>query len=65
VANTSTVSLKLAPECYAVVRAMAMGQGLSVSEFLRLTLADALDMERQVERMNALFASAQSQGRQD
>ena len=54
--NVTTVSLKLAPEHYAVVKAMAQGQGVSVSEFLRETLQEALDLERQMERLASLFA---------
>ena len=54
--NVSTVSLKMAPEHYVVVKAMAQGQGVSVSEFLRETLQDALDLERQMERLASLFA---------
>ena len=54
--NITTVSLKMAPEHYAVVKAMAQGQGVSVSEFLRETLQDALDLERQMERLASLFA---------
>ena len=53
--NVTTVSLKLAPEHYAVVKAMAQGQGVSVSEFLRETLQDALDLERQLERLADFF----------
>ena len=54
--NVTTVSLKMAPEHYVVVKATAQGQGVSVSEFLRETLQDALDLERQMERLASLFA---------
>ena len=54
--NVTTVSLKMAPEHYAVIKAMALGQGLSVSEFLRDTLQEALDLDRQMERLASMFA---------
>ena len=54
--NVATVSFKIAPDRYAVLKAMAAGEGLSVSEFVRRTVEGALDLERQVERLAAVFA---------
>ena len=54
--NIVTVSLKLAPEHYAVVKAMAQGERVSVSEFLRDTILQALDLERQMDRLASLFS---------
>ena len=51
----ATISFKIAPDYYAVVKAMAAGQGKSVSEFVRETVEGALELEREAERLAALF----------
>ena len=43
-ANVATVSFKLSPEGYAVLKAMAAGEGRSVSEFVRTTVTEALEL---------------------
>jgi len=45
-ANTATVSFKLPPDRYAVLKALAEGQGKSLSELVRETVEWALDLER-------------------
>ena len=59
--KTATVSFKMAPERYALVQAMAQGQGLSLSEFVRQTVEGALELERQLERLAALFAEQEGE----
>ena len=55
--NVMTVSLKMAPEHYTVVKAMALSQGLTVSAFLRETIQEALDLDRQMERLASVFSA--------
>ena len=52
----ATISFKIAPDYYAVVKAMAAGQRKSVSEFVRETVEQALELEQEAERLAALFA---------
>ena len=54
--NVATVSFKMRPEYYAVVKAMAESQGLSLSEFVRDTVERALELDVQARRLQALFA---------
>lgn len=54
-ANCMTVSFKLAPEYYALVKAMAQGTGTTVSEFLRDSVLEALNLEGEMERLASLF----------
>jgi predicted DNA-binding protein len=56
-ANVATVSFKLSPEGYAVLKAMAAGEGRSVSEFVRATVTEALELEREVERLVEFFTA--------
>jgi len=54
--NVATVSFKLAAEHYAILRAMASGQGKSMSEFLRETVVQALELDEQTQRLAALYS---------
>ena len=54
--NTATVSFKMAPDRYAIRRAMADAADVTVSQFVRETVEQTLDLDRQVERLAALFA---------
>ena len=56
----ATISFKLAPDYYAVVKAMAAGRGKSVSQFVRETLEEALDLEAQAERLTAVFSEVEA-----
>ena len=51
----ATISFKLAPDYYAVVKAMAAGRGKSVSQFVRETLEEALDLDAQSDRLVTVF----------
>ena len=53
--NTAIVSFKLAPDRYAVLKAMAEGQGKSMSEMVRETVEWALDLDRQARLMREFF----------
>ena len=54
--NVATVSFKLAADQYAILRAMASGQGKSISEFLRETVVRALELEWQARRLAMLYS---------
>ena len=49
--NVATVSFKIAPDRYAILKALAASEGVSISEFVRRTVEEALDLEGQVERL--------------
>jgi hypothetical protein len=57
-ANVATVSLKLSPEHFAVLRALARAESKSVSAFVRELVVEVLDLGAQAERPMALFAAA-------
>ena len=57
--NVATVSFKIAPDHYAVLKAMAAGEGLSVSQFVRETVERALELERQLDLLAAVFAGGE------
>ena len=54
--NVATVSFKISPDRYTVLRALAEGEGVSVSAFVRRTMQEALDLERKAEHLTAPFA---------
>ena len=54
-ANTALVSFKLSPDRYAVLKAMAEGQGKSLSEMVRETVEYALDLDRQARLLQEFF----------
>ena len=54
-ANTALVSFKLSPDHYAVLKAMAEGQGKSLSEMVRETVEYALDLDRQARLLQEFF----------
>ena len=58
-ANVATVSFKLSPEHFAVLRALARAENKSVSAFVRELVAEVLDLDAQAERLMALFAAAE------
>ena len=55
--NVATVSFKVAPEHYAVLKALAEGEGITISQLVRRTVEGTLELERKVERLAALFAA--------
>ena len=61
-ANVATVSFKLSPGRYAVLKAMATGEGRSVSEFVRDLVSESLELDQQVERLVPLFAPRREAG---
>ena len=54
--NVATVSFKISPDRYAILRALAEGEGVSVSALVRRTVQEALDLERKGEHLTAPFA---------
>ena len=55
-ANTATVSFKLPPDRCAVLKALAEGQGKSLSELVRQTVEWALDLEQRARLPKEFFA---------
>jgi predicted DNA-binding protein len=55
-ANVATVSFKVSPEQYAILKGMAKAEGVTVSELVRRTLEEALDLERQVALLVRILA---------
>lgn len=58
-----TVSFTVRPDQYLVLRAMAAGANKSLSAYLRETVDAALDLDRQAERLAALFTGPGTGGR--
>ena len=58
--NTALVSFKLAPDRYAVLKALAEGQGKSMSEMVRETVEYALDLDRQARLMREFLMRSAS-----
>ena len=53
--NVATVSFKVSPEHYAVLKALAVNNG-GISQLCRDTIVDALDLDGKAEQMAALFS---------
>ena len=53
--NVATVSFKLAPERFTVLRAMAESRGLTLSEFVRETVVEVLDLDEQARIMQSFY----------
>jgi hypothetical protein len=58
-ANSVTVSCKVDPAHYTVLQALAAGDNKPLSQFIRDTLVQALDLEHHTERLAELIASAE------
>jgi uncharacterized protein (DUF1778 family) len=56
--NTAIISFKVAPDQYAVLKAMASSQHKSLSQFVRETVEQALDLESQARLLASFFARA-------
>ena len=54
-----TVSFKMEADQYTVLRAMATRTDLCLSAFLRQTVEQALELDRQLERLAAFLAEAE------
>ena len=54
--NTATVSFKLPPDRYAVLKALADGRGKTLSELVRETVEWALELERRARLLKEFFA---------
>ena len=53
--NTALVSFKLPPDRYAVLKAIAEGQGKSLSELVREAVEYALDLDHQARLLKEFF----------
>ena len=53
--NVATVSFKIGPEHFAVLKAMAQAQEMSVSQFVRETVERSLELDVQARRLAAFF----------
>jgi len=58
--NTALVSFKLAPDRYAVLKALADGQGKSMGEMVCETVEYALDLDRQARLMREFLMRSAS-----
>ena len=54
-ANVATVSCKLSPEHYTVLRLIAEGQNSNVSELVRRAVIDTYDLQAHTERLAVLM----------
>ena len=54
--NTATVSFKLPPDRYAVLKALADGRGKTLSELVRETVEWALELDRRARLLKEFFA---------
>ena len=57
-ANIATVSFKLSPDQYTVLKALAASVDQSVSEFVRETVTDHLELDRKVIQMGIFLQGA-------
>lgn len=55
--NVATVSFKVSPEHYAVLKALAVNNG-GISQLCRDTIVEALDLDGKAEQMAALFSAS-------
>lgn len=54
--NVATVSFKLSPEQYTVLRALASSTGKSTSEFVRDIVSETLDLDRKIVQLGVFFS---------
>jgi predicted DNA-binding protein len=61
--RSATVSFKLAPEHYTLLKAMALAEGRSISEFLRELVVEVLELDTQFEALTAMFVEGKRPAR--
>ncbi len=54
--NSALVSFRLKPDRYAVLKALAAGENKSLSELVRETVEEALDLEERARQVQEYFA---------
>ncbi len=54
--KSALVSFRLKPDHYAVLKALAGGQGTSLSEPVRETVEEALDLKSRAQQLQEFFA---------
>ncbi len=54
--NSALVSFRLKPDRYAVLKALAEGQNESLSELVRETVEEALDLKGRARQLEEYFA---------
>jgi hypothetical protein len=59
VSNSTPISFRIAPEHYAILRAMADARGRSISNLVRETVVEALELDRQLEQLASLFGATE------
>ncbi len=60
--NSALVSFRLKPDRYAVLKALAEGQNKSLSELVRETVEEALDLEERARQLREYFAGRRGRG---
>ena len=53
--NTTVVSFKVGPRHYVVLKALAAVRRMSMSEFVREAVTEALELDAQADRFRSLF----------
>ena len=59
--NTATVTFRISSEQFTVLKALAAAARMPLSQFVRETVEEALELERQMERLTAFFAEGSGQ----
>ena len=57
--NIATVNFKLTPAHYTILQALATAEGKTISHFVRETITESLDLERQAQRLHLLLAGVE------
>lgn len=60
--HSALVSFRVTPERYALLKALADAQGKSLSELVRDTVEEALDLEERARELQEYFASRGGRG---
>ncbi len=60
--NSALVSFRLRPDRYAVLKALAEGENKSLSELVRETVEEALDLEERARQLRDFFAARRGRG---
>ena len=55
--NVATVSFKISPDHYTVLKALAAGHDLTVSEFVRDTVTSALNLDHKAAQLTDFFSN--------
>ena len=54
--NTATISFKIKPDYYTLLRAMAAGEGVSLSEYVRDAVIESKQLEIKAQALSSFFS---------